>query len=62
MTPEQAEILSHMSLIEIAGEPGEPTKAISFTGVEVEMSNGLYVEKGVQTTSLTSEMVIINSR
>jgi hypothetical protein len=47
LTPEQAEILSHMSMVEIpVDDLGNTAKTIRFTGVNVQVVNGLGVTNG----------------
>ncbi len=46
LTPEQEEILSHLQIVEIDDGHGRPLKTIRFTGVNVQVVNGLGATNG----------------
>jgi hypothetical protein len=46
LTPEQAEILSHMSIVSLPDGQGGQTETIRFTGVNVQIVNGLGATNG----------------
>ena len=46
LTPEQAEILGHMSIVQVDDRRGGMTKTIRFTGVNVQIVNGLGATNG----------------